>query len=278
MTMLDHATATPVKAMRAMRTAKRVISEKIRKIRSSGSTASRTSSRCEAGATSELPWDGLAVCLLRHDPVPMLISVERLLIKLRQPAPRADELIDLRRRLRDEVASEADEEERQLAHAVHARKLEVSAEVRAVSSCGSCAIRLPWPLGGYDGGACCSGVTAELFDDTELAALAQTGTRTRHLVPPPRTDAQAGCAFRGSRGCTLEVAHRPSRCVQYVCDTLRHELHDRRELDVIEAKLVGLHYARQRFSSVHQARRDREVLAPLIAAIAAASARGLPKP
>src|SRR4051794_16365794 len=101
----------------------------------------------------------------------MLIAVERLLTKLRQPSSRADELVQLRRRLRDEVASEVDEQERQLAHAVQARKLEVAAALGAVSSCGSCGIRQPWPVGGYDGGACCSGVTAELFDDNELAAI-----------------------------------------------------------------------------------------------------------
>ena len=198
----------------------------------------------------------------------MLIAVERLLIRLRHPASRADELVELRRRVRDEVASNVDGEERLLAHAVQARKLEVAAELRAVSSCGSCAIHQPWPVGGYDGGACCSGVTAELFDDNELAALVGAGTRTRDLVPPH--DLHAGCAFRGSRGCSLDVAHRPARCVHYLCDTLRRELHDRGQLDAIEAKLAELDLAMQRFAAAHRARRDREVLAPLIEAIAAA--------
>jgi hypothetical protein len=207
----------------------------------------------------------------------MLIAVERLLLKLRQPASRADELVELRRRLRDEVASDVDDEERLLAHAVHASKLEVAAELRAVSSCGSCAIRQPWPVGAYDGGACCSGVTAELFDDNELAALAHAGTRTRDLVPP-RRDLHAGCAFRGSRGCTLDVAHRPARCVHYVCDTLRRELHDRGKLDAIEAKLADLNRAMQRYVAVHQARRDREVLAPLIAAVARWASSGAVRP
>jgi hypothetical protein len=42
----------------------------------------------------------------------VLIAVERLLIKVRHPASRADELIALRRRLRDEFARAIDDEER----------------------------------------------------------------------------------------------------------------------------------------------------------------------
>jgi len=203
----------------------------------------------------------------------MLVAVERLLIKLRQPASRADELVELRWRMREEIASDVDDEERLLAHEVRAKKLEVAARLHAVSSCGSCAIHQPWPVGGYEGGACCSGVTAELFDDNELAALAHAGTRTRDLMPP-RREAHAGCAFRGSRGCTVDVAHRPARCVHYVCDTLRRELHDRGQLDAVEAELADLNRAMQRFVAVHQARRDREVLAPLIEAVVSASERG----
>jgi hypothetical protein len=202
----------------------------------------------------------------------MFVAVERLLIKLRQPASRADELVELRRRVRDELASDAGEDERRLASAVQARKLEVVAELRAVSSCGSCARDQPWPVGGYEGGACCSGVTAELFDDNELAALVHAGTRVRDLVPP-RHDPHAGCAFRGARGCSLEVAHRPARCTHYVCDTLRRELHDRGQLDTVETRLADLNLAMQRFAAAHEARRDREVIAPLLEAIAAATGR-----
>ena len=203
----------------------------------------------------------------------MLIAVERLLIKLRQPASRANELVALRRRLRDERAGEVDDDERALARAVRDQKLAVAAALHAVDSCASCATSQPWPVGAYAGGACCSGVTAELFDDNELAALAHAGTRARDLVPPPRDEQHAGCAFRGARGCSLEIAHRPARCVHYVCDTLRRELHARGQLDVIEAELAALNRAMQRFGVLHQARRDREVVAPLIEALAAAARR-----
>jgi hypothetical protein len=200
----------------------------------------------------------------------VLIAVERLMIKLRQPASRADELIALRRRVRAELASSADDEERALAADVRVRKLEVADRLRGVSSCGSCANGHPWPVGGHAGGACCSGLTAELFDDAELAALVHAGTGAGDLTPPPRAQAPTGCAFRGARVCTLGVAHRPARCVHYACNTLRRELHARGELDALESKLDELNLAMQHFTAAHRARTDREVLEPVLAAISAA--------
>lgn len=198
----------------------------------------------------------------------MLISVEHLLIKLRQPRSRADELVALRRRMRDEIGEDADAAERTLAAELRARKLALAAALHAVSSCATCATGSPWPRGGYDGGACCAGVTSELFDDDELAALVQAGTRPRHLSPPAGADAHAGCAFRGPRGCTLDVAHRPSRCVHYVCDTLRAELHTRGQLATVETQLVELARAKQRFAAAHQARVDRTIRTQIVDAIA----------
>lgn len=203
----------------------------------------------------------------------MLIAIERLLRNLRQPASRKQELAELRARLRDELDGDVEADERELAHAVLDHKRAVAAELNDVSACGTCATGQPWPVGGYAGGACCSGVTAELFDDNELAALAHAGTRPRDLVAPDHDDAHAGCALRGARGCSLDLAHRPARCVHYVCDSLRRELHARDRLDAIEAKLAELNRTMQRFTAIHQARRDREVVAPLIEALEAAAPR-----
>jgi hypothetical protein len=191
----------------------------------------------------------------------MLIAARHLLIKLRQPGSRAAELIALHRRIGHERSAGADE--RALAAEVHARKLEVAAELAGVTSCGTCARGFPPPMGAHEGGACCSGGTADLFDDAELAALVHAGTRARDLVPPPREHAHAGCAFRGETGCTLEVAHRPARCVHYTCDALKRELHARGRLDAIEPMLDALAAARARFAAAHKARTDRDVLAPL---------------
>jgi hypothetical protein len=199
-----------------------------------------------------------------------VIAVHRLLRRLRQPASRAAELTALDTRVRDELATEVEADERELAQAVRAQKLNVATELAAVTSCSSCASGQPEPTGHWDGGACCSGVTSELFDDNELSALVLAGTRSRDLVPP--RDEHAGCAFRGARGCSLEVAHRPARCVHYVCDTLRRELHSRGRLDAVEAKLAELDTRMQAFTAVHRARRDREVLAPLIDGLIEATA------
>lgn len=201
-----------------------------------------------------------------------MIAVSRLLRKLREPASRAAELDALDRRLRAELAADVEPDERVLAQAVRAQKLNVVAELSHVRSCSSCATGQPEPTGHWSGGACCSGITGELFDDNELAALALAGTRPRDLVAP--RDDHAGCAFRGARGCSLELAHRPARCVHYVCDTLRRELHSRGRLDAVEAKLAELNARMQAFTAVHQARRDREVLAPLIDALTATKLRG----
>ncbi|MEO8548977.1 MAG: hypothetical protein ABI678_03365 [Kofleriaceae bacterium] len=198
----------------------------------------------------------------------MLIAVERLLLKLRQPASRAGELIELHRRLRAEVRSEPAAEEHVLAAAILDQKRQVSALLDAVTSCRSCATGQPFPTGHFAGGACCAGVTNELFDDNELAALAHAGTRVGDLAAP-RTD-HAGCAFRGAHGCTLEVSHRPARCVRYVCDTLWRELHDLGRLAKVEAELAELDRRVHQFRAVREERVDRQVLAPLIEAIAEA--------
>ena len=89
----------------------------------------------------------------------MLIAVEHLLIKLRQPATRARELIELRQRLRAERAADATADEQTLAAAVLAQKQRVSSRLQAVRSCSSCATGQPWPRGHYDGGDCCSGAS-----------------------------------------------------------------------------------------------------------------------
>ena len=203
----------------------------------------------------------------------MFVAIERLVIKLRQPADRAHELIALHARLRAELAATPSTEEganeHELAEAVLQQKRAVSAELTAVQSCRTCATGQPRPVGHYAGGACCSGVTADLFDEDELAALARAGTRVSDLVAP-RTD-HAGCAFRGSTGCTLALDHRPARCVHYVCDTLRRELHTRARLVTIEQGLAELDRRMRAFREVHRARLDREVLAPLVEALEAAA-------
>lgn len=203
----------------------------------------------------------------------MFVPLARLVRRLRQPASRAAELAALRRRLRAERASRVGDDERALAADVAVAKRAVAEAIGGVASCSSCAVRQPWPVGGHAGGACCAGTTGDLFDDHELAALARAGTRPRDLRPPDGSDAHAGCAFRGAGSCSLALAHRPARCVHYVCDTLRGELHRRGRLDDVEARLAELDRAMRAFTAVHRERQDREVLAPVIDAVRAAAPR-----
>ena len=203
-------------------------------------------------------------------------------MRLRQPASRAAEVSALRRRLRAELASTATDDERALAAGVARAKLAAAAAIGGVAACGSCAVRQPWPVGGFAGGACCAGVTADLFDDHELAALVGAGTRARDLRPPAGRDAHAGCAFRGAEACSLALEHRPARCVHYVCDALRVELHRGGRLDGVEARLAELDRAMRAFTAAHRARQDSEVLAPVLEAMAEAvhqaARRGRPSP
>ena len=201
----------------------------------------------------------------------MFVPIERLMTRLRQPASRAAEVSALRRRLRTELASPITDDERALAGEVARAKLAAAAAIGGVASCGSCAVRQPWPVGGFAGGACCAGVTAHVFDDHELAALAHAGTRPRDLRPPAGREPHAGCAFRGAEACSLALDHRPARGVHYACDTLRAELHRRGRLDEVEARLAELARAMREFTEVHRARQDREVLAPVIEAVADAA-------
>ncbi|HEX3766358.1 MAG TPA: hypothetical protein VHW23_47020 [Kofleriaceae bacterium] len=200
----------------------------------------------------------------------MFVPIERLVMRLRQPASRAAELAALRERLRAERAGTVADDERVLAAEVARAKRTAAAAIGGVASCSSCAAHQPWPVGGFAGGACCAGVAAHIFDDHELAALAGAGTRPRDLQPPAGRDAHAGCAFRGADACSLALDHRPARCVHYVCETLRVELHRRGRLDDVEARLAELDRAMRAFTAAHRARQDREVLAPVIEAVSAA--------
>lgn len=190
------------------------------------------------------------------------------LARLLQPRSRAAELAALERRLRDELAAEVDADEPALARAVGEAKLALATSITDVVACGSCASGHPLPVGQHPGGACCAGVTGELFDDDELAALAHAGTRPADLRPPARRHPHAGCAFRGATGCSLATEHRPARCVRYFCHGLRAEVHRRGQLDDLEARVATLDAAMSAFRTAHRARRDREVVAPILAAIA----------
>lgn len=194
-----------------------------------------------------------------------MIAVDRLLWKLRQPRSRADELIALQKRVVAEAAKPIGDDERALAQDVRIKKLAVVAALSSVTSCAKCDHGDP-----YKGGACCGGVTADLFDERELALLVHAGTTAGDLTPPRGGDPHAGCAFRGPTGCTQGLAHRPGRCIHYMCDIIKRELHGRGELVAIEGLLRGLNASVQRYFAVYRDRTDREVLQPIVDAVRSA--------
>jgi len=195
----------------------------------------------------------------------VLLPVERLLVRVRQVPSRADELLALRARLRRERAQRPGAEERALALEMRRLKAEVARTVGEVDACGTCATGKRAPRGTFAGGDCCAGITSDLFDDDQLAAIAQAGTRPRDLTPP--REAHAGCAFRGPTGCTLDNADRPPRCVHYTCMTLRKELRERGDLAAIDTKLDELARAMKRFAALRATRLDDELFAPLAEAL-----------
>ena len=198
----------------------------------------------------------------------MFVAIDRLLVRLRQVPSRAAELAELMRRLRAEAAARPDAGEQALAREIRDLKERVAAAAGTAACCASCADGLPWPGGGYAGGHCCSGRTADIFVDDEVAAVAQAGTSPRALVAP--RDPHAGCAFRGPRGCTLEPGDRATLCLRFVCDDLRRELHRRGRLAEVEALIAALEAAYARFGELRRARLERAWLAELERELASA--------
>ena len=114
-------------------------------------------------------------------------------------------------------------EEVQLALRLKTLRQRMIKTIGTVSSCKTCAKHVPPPRGHWSGGYCCGGeITAENFSNDELDALRASGTFPTDFVAP--RGAQAGCAFRGPKGCYLQPEHRPLVCVIAFCDELTEEL------------------------------------------------------
>ena len=207
-------------------------------------------------AKSVSPHDGAALSC------GVLIFVSDLVDRARQPRVRAVELGRLRRQLAGALAGERpSRQEREAASRMRELRQLVTAELGEVDCCGQCTRGCARPQGIYDGGHCCSGNTSDVFNANEIAALAASGTRLRHLRAP--REQLAGCAFRGPRGCSLDAADRPNVCAMYICRDLRRELFDRARLDDIEAVLDELGCTYERFVQLRAARLERAELAAI---------------
>ena len=153
----------------------------------------------------------------------VFILLRYLLDRLSGARARADELYIVLRRLEAKEGPDVvGDAETQLALRLRQLREELMARVGPVESCARCVQprSATWP-----GGFCCSGHTEALFSDHELAALRLAGTTAAALTPPRAN--QAGCVFRGPKGCSLKVAHRPCLCVRFVCSELWSELDKR---------------------------------------------------
>jgi hypothetical protein len=191
----------------------------------------------------------------------MFVPLARLVARRRAARTPLRERRSLAARLRAEAAARPDDDERELARRMRALKDELAAAVAAPGCCTGCAAGRPWPGGAHAGGHCCSGDTATIFSDDDVAALAQAGTRPRHLVLP--ASEAAGCAFRGATGCSLAPADRSGLCHSFLCDDLRAELHRAGRLDSVEALVAALDDAKVRFAALRAARLERTLFAEL---------------
>jgi hypothetical protein len=175
----------------------------------------------------------------------MLVPVTALLRRWRGQPGRDREVAELHARIKAAARAPATDQARALALELRRLRplvLEAFAGVRACSGCGR---GRPLPHGKWSGGFCCGGATAGVFDDDEVAALALAGTRPRHLRAPPGE--QAGCAFRGPRGCTLDAADRPNLCVRFACRELEAELKASGDWERVRALTRQLEKAFARF-------------------------------
>ncbi|MFK7987585.1 MAG: hypothetical protein AB8I08_16315 [Sandaracinaceae bacterium] len=91
-----------------------------------------------------------------------------------------------------------------------------------VRRCASCAEGCAAPSGAYAGGRCCGTETLTVFTQDEVRLLKLAGRRAPCEAAGYADN--AGCAFRGPRGCVLEPEDRPVRCLVYECEELAAEL------------------------------------------------------
>lgn len=187
----------------------------------------------------------------------MLIPVQRLVRKVRQPASRKVEVRQLRRQLAGAGRERPGTEERAVAARLRQLREEIARATGSVRACASCAEGRPAPIGVFDGGHCCSGATGDVFTPDEVSALAAAGTGPRDLHSPDGE--HAGCAFRGGGGCTLAVVDRPNVCLRYACSGLARELFESGRLGELQKFLDEMDQAFARYRELRSERLlDRE--------------------
>jgi hypothetical protein len=176
----------------------------------------------------------------------VLVPLTALVRRWRGQPARDREVAELRARFRKAAKAPATDEARALAQELRELRPKVLEAFAGVSACSGCGRGRPRPHGRWNGGFCCGGATAGVFDDDEIAALALAGTKPRHLRAPKSE--QAGCAFRGPEGCVLDAVDRPNLCVRFACRELEKELRDRGEWARVRALTRQLEETFARFA------------------------------
>jgi hypothetical protein len=170
----------------------------------------------------------------------MLLPVWRLLTRIRSASSRNEDLERLRARfVAQPSAWSASPELRALALRLRELKRELASLFDGVESCRECGRGEPLPKGRWDGGRCCGTHTDVVFTPSEVHALKLGGTVGKRLQRP--VDEQAGCVFRGARGCSIAAEDRPTLCHVYVCAELRGELKRGEAMERIQALRLELH-------------------------------------
>jgi hypothetical protein len=204
----------------------------------------------------------------------VFLPVRYLRERLSGPRSRAEELLALRRRLlAQDGPGHAGPAEEQLAGRLRELREQLAAQLGQVEACAHC---MQAPLTAWPGGQCCSAETRELWSDHELAALRLAGTTPAHLKPP--RGGHAGCAFRGSSGCSLEAVHRPSVCIGYACRELLAELRRRGDGPTIARLQDELQTTFQRFVTERTVRMQANLFEELKAGLLAEDRGGHRRP
>ena len=177
--------------------------------------------------------------------------------QLKYEPSQAKELLSLRQHITKCKKETFDTQEQILAKEMLQLRREITTLLNEQpnTACSTCAKRHPLPTSLWNGGLCCSGKTANLFSDDEVASL--VASKIRKIVLTPPSNKQAGCLFRGATGCSLSPDFRPNICIYYMCRDLSKELSLNNRFKTIHQKGEQLQKKFQEFQETRKTRQDQ---------------------
>lgn len=196
----------------------------------------------------------------------VLSTVTRHLGLFAQPDSVQNDLASLRLRLIAEAGPhEVGPQERDLANELRLMREQMTRLIEPVEACRTCAKGFPLPNGRWDGGYCCGGTTENVYSQAELASLRASGTDPKDFRT--RVTQQAGCVFRGPRGCSVAPAHRPNLCIRYACRPLRDEYKHRGIASEVSILASRIQRTFQHLCTLRDERIEQESIAAMERAI-----------